>query len=61
MCQAYSLTHENVTVLWNMMLGLYALILVMDCEIKYWQTLLKCNMVTFDARTALCVILCHTI
>jgi len=61
MCQAYSLTRGNVTVLWNMTLGLYALILVMDCEIKYWQTLLKCSMVTFDARTAVYVILYHTI
>jgi hypothetical protein len=39
MCQAYSLTLENVTVLWNMTLGLCALILGMNCEIKYWQTL----------------------
>jgi hypothetical protein len=39
MCQAYSVTCENVTVLWNMTLGLCALILGMNCEIKYWQTL----------------------
>jgi hypothetical protein len=39
MCPACSLTHENVTVLWNMTLGVCALILGVDCEIKYWQTL----------------------
>jgi hypothetical protein len=51
MCQAYSLTRENVTVLWTMMLGLCALILGMDCEIKYWQTL-KVQYGHIDARTA---------
>jgi hypothetical protein len=60
MYHAYSPTCENVTFLWNMMLGLHALILVMDCEIKYWQTL-KVQCVIFDVRTALYVILYHTI